>query len=214
MKSLFLTLSALLITVSASFAQLTQGHIEYTIEITTDNPDMEMAVSMFQGSKMNIYFKEDASRTEITMGSLMTNITITDFTTQNSILLMSGMMGNKAMILESSEEDMEDFEVVLLDESKEILGYECKKAILTNEDGLELFYWYTEDIAFQPKPNSNIELPGMPLQFQMAQSDMLMTMTASQLNKKFKETNGMFSTEVPEGYELTTPEELQGSFGK
>lgn len=218
MKNLLLSLSVFFISTIATFAQLEKGHIKYSIEMTTDNPEMEMAVAMMQGSTMETYFTKNASRIVTNMGSFMTQTIISDLKEKKALMLMSGMMGKQAIRIDNLEETEEDTEaeevdVQLIDESKEIAGYDCKKAIITDEDGMEMTYWYTEDIAFQKNPKKNMELPGLALEFQTFQNDMTMTMTATEVNKKFKETDDMFSLEIPEGYQETTLEELQNSMG-
>ena len=58
MKKIILSLVLTVSTVYSSFGQLTEGHISYQIDISTDNPDMQMAIGMMQGSSLDVYFKE------------------------------------------------------------------------------------------------------------------------------------------------------------
>ncbi len=222
MKKGFLSVVIVVLAISTSNAQITKGHVQYSIEMTSDNPEMEMAINMMQGSTMDIYFEDNNSRQEMKMGTFMTNTTIYNGEENQSLMLMSGMMGKKAIILTSEdleadteEGDDVDFEVELVDETKEILGYTCKKAIIISEDDNELIYWYTEEIApaERGEKSNDIDLPGMPLEFQTSQGEMMMTMTATVFNKKFKAEKGWFSTEIPEGYEEMTMEELKAMGG-
>ena len=217
MKKGILSVVMAVVAISASNAQITKGHVQYTIDMSSGNPEMEMAITMMQGSTLDIYFEDNHSRQEMKMGTFMTNTTIYNGDDDKSLMLMSGMMGNKAVIMnpeemeeEESEEEL-DFEVEFVDETKEILGYTCKKAIVLGEDDSELIYWYTEEIAPANRgENANdIELPGMPLEFQTSRGEMMMTMTATVFDKKFKAEKDMFSTDIPEGYDEMTMEELK-----
>ena len=142
MKNIFFTLAFSFIAVLTGSAQMTEGHITYSIEASTDNPEMQMAIAMLQGSTMDLYFKEKSTRSEMKMGTMMTITTITNEADGNVLMLMGGMMGNNAVRstmeeLEVQKEEAEkpNYEVTLSDETKEIVGYTCKKATLVSEDG-------------------------------------------------------------------------------
>jgi GLPGLI family protein len=200
---------------------MTQGHISYKIDASTDNPDMQMAIGMMQGSTMDIYFKDKTTRSEMKMGSMMTVTTITDETSKDVLMLMSGMMGNIAVKsnlseYEDSREEQPKFEVSFTDETKDFLGYTCKKAVLTSEDGLESVFWYTEEIMASKKGQSylNEEIPGFPMQFELNNQGMKMSMTVTALEEKLekKKSSSLFDMTIPAGYKEMTMEEL-GSMG-
>lgn len=220
MKKIALVLAMTAITSIMSFAQLEEGFISYEIEVSSDNPDMAMAVTMFAGSKMDLYFDDNKARTELNMGTYMNMSTVVDNETKEVLLLMGGMMGNKAVLTntdemgakDTAEEEIEDPKITLTSEEKEIAGYNCKKAIIADEEGNEVEYWYTEDI----KPVSTDEkstiskLPGLALQYSLDNGEMIMTFTASKiedsLDKKTKKEK--FSFEIPSGYEEMTFEQF------
>src|SRR5690606_38083801 len=115
--------------------------------------------------------------------SMMKITTITNTEAENSIMLMSGMMGNTAVKmsaedLKKGEENVNETEVTLVDETKEIQGYNCKKAIATNEEGQESVIWYTEDLAINKLGQNylNRQVPGFPLEFEINQGEVKMTM--------------------------------------
>jgi GLPGLI family protein len=221
MKKLFLLSVFAIVSTLGLYAQMTQGHISYKIDASTDNPDMQMAIGMMQGSTMDIYFKDKTTRSEMKMGSMMTVTTITDETSKDVLMLMSGMMGNIAVKsnlseYEDSREEQPKFEVSFTDETKDFLGYTCKKAVLTSEDGLESVFWYTEEIMASKKGQSylNEEIPGFPMQFELNNQGMKMSMTVTALEEKLekKKSSSLFDMTIPAGYKEMTMEEL-GSMG-
>ncbi len=81
----------------------------------------------------------------------MSMSTVVDNETEEILILMGGMIGEKAVLtnseeMEADQEEVEEPTVTLTKEKKEIAGYKCKKAIITDADGNEMEYWYTEDI--------------------------------------------------------------------
>lgn len=83
-KSLFLTLLLLTSTLGLN-AQITEGHVKYKIEVSSDEPDMEMAVSMMSDATLDIYFQKDKSRTEMDMG-VMNTMVIVNPSAENHVL--------------------------------------------------------------------------------------------------------------------------------
>lgn len=200
-----------------SFAQLTEGHISYKIDMTSDDPDMQMAIGMMQGSTLDVYFKDKATRAEMKMGALMNITTISNETTGDVLMLMSGMIGQNAIKTTTEELEKENpekpkYEVELVNETKTIEGYSCKKAILTDEEGNESVFWYTEEINISKKGQSylNEDVPGFPMQYDLNNNGMKMTMVVSSLEKKLdKKSASLFEMTIPEGYKEMTMEELK-----
>jgi GLPGLI family protein len=224
MKNLFLS-TLLVLSSLATMAQTTEGHVAYKIDVTTDNPDMQMVVGMMQGSTMDVYFKDKITRSEMKMGSMMTMITITNETTEDLLMLMSGMVGQNAIKTTLTELDEQKtteenpFTVALVNETKVIEGYTCKKAILTSEEGLESVFWYTEEIDISKKGQSylNDQVPGFPMQFELNNGPMKMSMTVTKIEKSIdkKKAATLFDMTIPEGYKEMTMEDLKsmGSMG-
>ena len=203
-------------------AQITEGSIKYNVEVSSTNPELEMQLAMLQGSTFALFFQGDLTRSEMNMGSMMKIVTITNVKEENSLMLMSGMMGNTAVRmsaddLKKGEEKVEETEITFSDETKEIQGYECKKAISTNEEGQESVIWYTEEIEVNKLGQNylNNQVPGFPMEFEINQGEVKMTMVSSEFSKKLdkKKAKEMFDTTIPEGYKEMTPEELSGMGG-
>lgn len=217
MKKILLSLAFTATAMVSLFAQLTEGHISYKIEMTSDNPDMQMAIGMMQGSTLDVFFKEKVTRAEMKMGSLMNITTISNETSGDVLMLMSGMIGQNAIKtttaeLEAQNEEKPKYDVNLVDESKTIEGYSCKKAILTDEEGNESVFWYTEEINISKKGQSylNEDVPGFPMQYDLNNNGMKMTMTVASLEKKLdKKSASLFEMTIPEGYKEMTMEDLK-----
>jgi GLPGLI family protein len=221
MKNLLFSLFLISASTLTTFAQLTEGHVSYKIDITTDNPDMQMVVGMMQGSTMEMYFKPKATRTEVKMGTMMTMTTITNETSGDILTLMSGMMGQNAMKSTVSEIEKKNAEaakpeVTFVDETKVIEGYTCKKAIVTTEEGMVTVFWYTTEIDVAKKGQSylNSDVPGFPMQFELNNQGMIMTMTVTKIETKLdKKAESLFDMKIPAGYKEMTMEQMMQMSG-
>lgn len=203
-------------------ANAQEGHLKYTIDIQGDDPQVEMMKSFFTDATMEIFYSEDFSRVDTKMGSMMNTTMITDLKKEETLTLMSGMMGKIAtrstldeLSAEEGEEEAEeevDLDIELIDESKEIAGLNCKKAFLTTEEGQELEMWYTEDIQISDKRGLNMAnqkgIPGFPVEFSMQQGPMIMAFSLTEYNKKIKGKD-LFDMTIPEGYVEKSAEELK-----
>ena len=222
MKKILFSMAMVVLSTLSLTAQITEGSIKYNVEVSSTNPELEMQLAMLQGSTFALFFQGDLTRSEMNMGSMMKIVTITNVKEENSLMLMSGMMGNTAVRmsaddLKKGEEKVEETEITFADETKEIQGYECKKAISTNEEGQESVIWYTEEIEVNKLGQNylNNQVPGFPMEFEINQGEVKMTMVSSEFSKKLdkKKAKEMFDTTIPEGYKEMTPEELSGMGG-
>ncbi len=221
MRKILFTLAAVVLSTLSLNAQLTEGHVKYDIEMSSDNPEMQMQLAMMQGSKFEIYFKDNLTRSEMSMGTIMKISTITNTEAENSLMLMSGMMGNIAVKItpedmDSAKVEAPEMDIELVDETKEIQGYKCHKAIARDEEGSESVFWYTEEININKEGQSylNSEVPGFPLEFEINKGDLKMTMLTTEFSKKLdkKMAKELFDTTIPEGYKEMSMEEL-GNMG-
>ena len=221
MKKLVLLFAMTIVTSVMSFAQLAEGQISYDIEMSSDDPDMAMAVTMFSGSSMDLYFANDLARTDLDFGAMMSMTTVVNNATDEIMILMGGMMGDKAVLTNAEEMDLDEDDtpemtVTLVKGKKEILGYNCKKAIVSDEDGNEMEYWYTEEISTitTDKKSAIAKLPGLPLEYTVDRNGMMMSFTATSVKTSLDASTiaKKLTMEIPEGYEEMTYEEFS-SFG-
>jgi GLPGLI family protein len=131
---------------------------------------------------------------------------IINSTTGKTLTLMN-LMGQK-YATEMNPEDIKEEdkpEIEYTEETKEIMGYTCKKAIATDKDNNEIEVFYTEEI--DAKVSSSVDgIKGFPMQVVISQDMFTMTQTVTKIDegrvKKIK-------MEVPSDFELKTLEELQ-----
>ena len=83
-----------------------------------------------------------------------------------------------------------------LDETKDILGYACKKAIMKDDTGNTVMtVFYTKEISNKAQKEF-VGLDGFPLQYNMTQQNMTMEILATGINKQsvpdtsFEKTDG------------------------
>lgn len=218
MKKQFLVIIALFAAITFNFGQVKEGHFTYTIEMSSDNPDMQMAIGMMQGSTMDLYMMPEKSRVEVKMGALMTMTTIVDSKQEKMLLLMGGMMGNNAIPstfddLKANDSLKSDIKVELVNETKKVAGYDCKKALVSDEEGNSTVFWYTEEIQVEKEGHMylNKEVPGFPMEYDINQNGMIMKMTVTKVETKLDKTakKTLFSLDIPEGYKEMTMEEMQ-----
>ena len=217
MKNFILTLFLALSLTYSLKAQLTEGHFTYTIEASSDNPDMQMVTGMMQGSTLDIHFKDKITRSEMKMGSMMNIVTVSNENSGEILLLMSGMIGKNAILITTEEikalsANKPTMEVELLDETKTIEGYLCKKAVLSDNNGSESTFWYTEEIEISKVGQTylNEDVPGFPMKYDINNNGLKMTMTVTKFEKNLdKNAKSLFEMKIPEGYKTLTLEELE-----
>ncbi len=220
-------LTTLIFTLTFSFSQ--ELTVKYDISMESSDPAVQSQLAMMQGSTYTMYLKGTQSRIESNMGGgLMVTTNITDLDQKKGLVLMNGMMGKIAAPFnldsldkfkdakKDGEEDTE-FDIELVDETKEILGHTCKKAIVYGDNDMEFVYWYTEDF----KPSEEIlgsmikdGLPGLPLEFSINRPEMKMKYTATDLKEKVEKPKQKFDLKIPEGYSEKSFEEIEKMIGQ
>lgn len=219
MKRIITSLLAVFAVLMNVNAQLTEGHVSYNVEFSSKQPEFQMYAGMMQGSRLDIYFTKGKSRTEMKVGTIMETVNIIENASEKMLTLMSGMIGKKAIEGTTKKEETKEpapkFDVELVNETKEIAGYKCKKAIVTDEQSSKYNFWYTEDIKMNSKGQKYFDeygIPGFPMEMEFIQNDMNVRMVASSIEKLPKKNN-LFSLDIPEGYQLTTQKELEEIMG-
>lgn len=186
-KTGFLLLTGLICTV-VSFAQkkLTEGVIQYDIVINTGS-DKPQAADFLDGATTTVYLKGNKSRSEM-VSSLGTQATVIDGA-KNSYVILKDYGSQKYMINLTPENWKEmnnkyqGVQYTLLDSTKQILGYTCKKAVGKLSDGTPVRVWYTPDVVVDNQ-NFNMlsqTLPGLAMEYEAAMGNMNITYTVSKL---------------------------------
>ena len=204
-----LSLVFVLFFVFSANCQLTKGYFQYSIDVEAMDTLLKtrQSVALLRDSKMELYFTKDKSRMDFKMGQVNTISIIVDRKKNTVLSLNSSMMGKAAQTGLATDIPIpkkdSSIEVTFSEEKRKILDYNCKKAVLT-ENNVETTYWYTTEIQVDGKDYSilNPNIPGFPMQFSKTQDGVLMTFELSNIRKELEDEKQLFSTEVPEGYML------------
>jgi len=194
------------------------GVITYKISYPGMEIDASMAAMMPKMATLSI--KENMSKFEISMGQMGKQIQIIDGEAKTVTTVMD-MMGQKFYYVQTedeiqAEEGAENISVDIKDETKEISGYECTKAVVTvMENGEEMMFtiFFTEEIGSSSLNIDNPyfkDIPGAMLEFEIATGTGTMKMEALSVDKK-KLSESEF--EVPEGFQKKTSAEIKQMFG-
>lgn len=212
-----LVLSLFLAIASISLAQTT-GKISYSMEFSSENPEMAMAIGMMQGSKMDLSFMPGKSRLDMSMGSMMKMTTIS-VVKSDATLMMMEVMGQKiateSKISNSSKDESATKPAVeKTEETKDIIGYKCQKYLVKTDDGVELVMWATKDITATlagQKQFGNSVVEGVPLEFSTISNGMNIHFVATKFDKAVDKKG--FSTKVPQGYTVMSEDDLRNMGG-
>jgi len=199
-----------------TFAKEFKGVITYKITIEGSGVTDEMKNMMPKTMTMTIMGNKAKSEMVMSMGK---TISITDGDSKETITLMD-MMGQKIAIKSNYDEIKADLEksskvkVEITSETKDILGYVCKKAIVTNlEDDSEIYVYYTEELGSSALNFDNPQfkdINGVMMEFEIPNEQFTMKFSAVSVEKK-SVSESEFT--IPEGYQIKTKEEMQGMFG-
>ncbi len=218
---LFLAFFALAV---PAFAQkkIKEGVVKFEMEAGGDTaPEM----AMMNGSTLDFYFSGENQRMDMSMmGGMMKIQTIIPVKNPTDGAILMDMLGQKIQLVGMKEEEMsqnynfmnvDDMMEVKYDEKdkKKIAGYDCYKATVKLENGMNMKYYITEKIlppSGIKKKDKKLALKGYPLEMVIeAGEGVEMVFTAKEVSNKLPE--GAFN--VPEGYQKMTMEEFQEMTG-
>jgi GLPGLI family protein len=199
-----------------TFAKEFKGVVTYKVTIEGSGVTDEMKAMM--PKTMTLTIKGNKAKMEMVM-SMGKTITITDGDSKTAISLMD-MMGQKVAIKQTQEEIMKDLadspkvNVEVTSETKDILGYTCKKAVITSaEDDMEMTVYYTEELGSKDLNFDNPQfkdINGVMLEFEMPNEMFSMKFTALSVEKKNVDDSEFA---IPDGYQIKTKEEMKSMFG-
>ncbi|MBW7868776.1 MAG: GLPGLI family protein [Brumimicrobium sp.] len=218
MKSLLLSLSVLL-SIGLN-AQITKGQISYDVDYSSDSPEAAQYMERLQNSSLDIYFTDGILASNSVMGEFMTLKSVSVQSLDSTFIFMDGMMGKIAMRLSNKENQddrnsqslvADDAKVELIDETKKIAGYDCKKAIITQKDGETSEVWYTTAIlpSYRGGTYFSDKIPGATMAITAKMNGMDVKISAYSVKTKFKKEEEIFSTATPKGYKVMTPEDMK-----
>jgi GLPGLI family protein len=197
------------------YAQTKTGAVTYEMTM----PDNEEMAAMGTNT-IKISFNEKSSATQLDMmGGMISVKTISiDKNNPKETRILMEMMDKKYEVTGDAEgfantdvASLKDAESVTYDKkaTKEILGYNCYKALVKMTSGVENTFYITEAIAVQSLPTDKLKLTGFPLEVEVNSPNGKVILLATAFDKV--PTATCFT--VPEGYKKVTQEELQQELG-
>jgi len=188
----------------------TEGMLQYSISANALDTSLEtrQKVGLMTNSSLRIYFSEAFARVEFKMGGNYNIITILDKINDKSLNLMSSPMGKFAKRSSASELQTVPVNIdstsqieVRKSELKTILGYECYKVVLKNNN-YRIDYWCTDEVEIDLSAYklTNDIIPGFPLEFSALSEGIQMRYRASNIKLELNNKETFFSFEVPVGY--------------
>jgi len=192
-----------------------------TYKITYPNSSFDASVLTQLPKVLNVYYGENHVKTVMSMGegTIQNIVSLTD----QSVITLIDVMGQKFAVKSSKEEVEEDAgdvetNIEYLNETKEIAGYDCKKALVhvkLLKTGTEFTstVFYTEDII---TPNAKSldpifkDMKGTLMEYEMQEQGLTMKFNVTSVKKKKLSEDDFV---IPSDYTETTKEELQNSFG-
>lgn len=216
MKIIAILSSSIMLFSITAFTQVKQGKMSYDVYFSSDDPAASGFAERMEGSVLEITFMDGKIRSDLFAGQMMTNTVVMNKKSDTALVLLDGMMGRIAM--KNAEADMdeerrlayENRSVELTNETKEVMGYMCKKAIITAGDSNEIIVWYTEEIVPTYRKGDYLyeEIPGLPIEIYGNWWNLDMKAVAFEFKEKLKKTDEIFITKVPEGFTLRTADEM------
>ena len=214
-QSITLLCFSWLMTLSA-YSQMEKGHIRYDFSYEAVTSDAQELIAFMPESHYDIYFNPQTTAVHIDMGIYFKMKIIRDLKNEK-IMMTKDIAGEKVAIStsfkkydlyneESNNENVEKEEnskpsTTYLNETKEIQGYTCKKAIV-KEDDQEVTYWYTEEFLIKGLEGTTFhnDISGTILAFEFEDSGVKTICTVTELEDQI-EDKSVFDMEIPEGYE-------------
>jgi GLPGLI family protein len=179
-----------------------------TYDVSADGGANPQAAQMMQGATFQIFFSHSTNRTKSIMKFAMG--------TQTSIIngdtIVSLMdMGPRKMESKMAKSDLkkynhqtQDPDIKYTDETKQIAGYACKKAVITTtgKDGQPqtVDVYYTDQLpSYEGKDGEYKGLKGFPLEFTSINRGMTIKFSASSVKKQAL-SDDTFA--IPDGYQM------------
>ncbi|MES2330979.1 MAG: hypothetical protein V4539_15355 [Bacteroidota bacterium] len=179
MKLIFSTLTFILLMVTQTTAQRVVADCAITYSISTEEGSTDKNVTeSLKASTKTVYIKGNDSRTDLVSPSFTQSL-LYNKTTGNAVILRE--FGNNKFMTKldnakwvSENKKYEGMSVALsATETKTILGYECKKAVIQMKDGSAFTLYYATAIVPSVKEFEYQfkDIPGFVLEFESQETD-------------------------------------------
>lgn len=166
---------------------ITEGTIVYNMEIRPGN-GTSMQNGLVTGASNTVYVKGNNSRVDM-ISSLGNETTIHDAKLGNAVILKE-FSGQKLMIRLNHENwitknsSYNNIKFDLLDETKKIAGYSCRKALAKMTDGKTFIVYYTTELTVANKEYNPTftNLPGLAMEYEIESGNMIFRFTVSKIS--------------------------------
>ena len=166
---------------------ISEGTLIYNISIQTGSAEPKMA-DVMDGATTTIYIKGNQSRSEL-VSALGSEITMYD-SKKGAGVILKDYSGQKLMITLTKDDwdkknsKYEGITFETTNETLNIAGYNCKKAIAKLKDGSSFVVYYTPELEVADKDyDSQFKtLPGLALQYEWQSGKMKFKYTLSKIN--------------------------------
>jgi GLPGLI family protein len=144
----------LVITPSVIWAQsrvVAECTVQYTIQVNNENSTDQETVNLLKATTKTVYIKANDSRVDLISPTFQQSV-IFDKNTGEAVILRE-LGANKFMTKldakawEAQHAKFADMEVSLVNETKKILGFDCKKAVLQLKNGTSFTVYYATAIV-------------------------------------------------------------------
>lgn len=166
---------------------ITEGTIVYNMEIRPGN-GTSLQNGLVTGASNTVYVKGNNSRVDM-ISSLGNETTIHDAKLGNAVILKE-FSGQKLMIRLNHENwitknsSYNNIKFDLLDETKKIAGYSCRKALAKMTDGKTFIVYYTTELTVANKEYNPTftNLPGLAMEYEIESGNMIFRFTVSKIS--------------------------------
>jgi len=195
---------------------ISEGVIEF--EITYPETDAGDLMAGILPGEMTLKFKDNKTIGELSSMGIFTTSVIAYPDSRKVAQLVKIMTKKYVLMLDSAEvkdlySELPEMTIHFVDETKEIAGYKCKKAIITFKNNIkeEFSVYYTNDIEIE---NSNwctpfYEIDGVLLEYQVRKYNIEMRLTATRVINLTVDDSEF---EIPPDYNKITQEEMNQIF--
>lgn len=192
MKKKILTVLAFVSVYAVAFAQdnkkaYNEGTVTYNIVVKTGSTEAK-AADLLDGATQKLFFKGPQTRTEL-VSILGNTVTLHDNKSGNAVVMNE--YGDQKIMIRMTKENYEDrnkkfagVQFEIKNETKKILGYECKLAVAKLKDGSSFKVYFAPDLVFQNKDYGMQfqSLPGFPLEYESELGKIKVTYVADKIS--------------------------------
>jgi hypothetical protein len=204
---------------------LKEGYVKMEItDATSDDEQMAMGLEMMKGTQTEIFFNGEKYVTKMSMMGGMVEVKTFVSNKDDQFNMLMDAMGNKMWVNstiddaeKANQQDLAKGATVTYDQddTKEIAGYKCYKATITNKEAADMVVtgYVTRDIVTDAniiQGLQSLKLEGFPLEFTVKNSMMTITMSAVDVKNKLSASDMEMKTD---GYKKMTMDEFQKSMG-